>query len=188
MSKNHISIAIILIVLIIILSELHSNKTNQQIQNDRYKAEERLKNLFKEHFSDDPTIDPKNDSKIFYLKCIMDTGRNDTTTNFHSSFSTFVTVDEGRKHVSVNYLTEGTYTEKGNIIFAEHSHEGDPFVANRKKAHIVVLRLDKISGFLEIDKYEQSEGQKVGTPLHQMSYQCEKTEPVVSEKTEPAVR
>ena len=188
MSKKHISIAIILIVLIIILSELHSNKTNQQIQNDRYKAEERLKNLFKDHFSDDPTIDPKNDSKIFYLKCIMDTGRNDTTTNFHSSFSTFVTVDEGRKHVSVNYLTEGTYTEKGNIIFAEHSHEGDPFVANRKKAHIVVLRLDKISGFLEIDKYEQSEGQKVGTPLHQMSYQCEKTEPVVSEKTEPAVR
>ena len=188
MSKKHISIAIILIVLIIILSELHSNKTNQQIQNDRYKAEERLKNLFKEHFSDDPTIDPKNDSKIFYLKCIMDTGRNDTTTNFHSSFSTFVTVDEGRKHVSVNYLTEGTYTEKGNIIFAEHSHEGDPFVANRKKAHIVVLRLDKISDFLEIDKYEQSEGQKVGTPLHQMSYQCEKTEPVVSEKTEPAVR
>ena len=132
--------------------------------------------------------DPKNDSKIFYLKCIMDTGRNDTTTNFHSSFSTFVTVDEGRKHVSVNYLTEGTYTEKGNIIYAEHSHEEDPFVANRKKAHIVVLRLDKISGFLEIDKYEQSQGQKVGTPLHQMSHQCEKTEPVVSEKTEPAVR
>ena len=127
--------------------------------------------------------DPINDSKIFSMKCIMDTGRNDTTTNFHSSFSTFVTVDEGRKHISVNYLTEGTYTEKGNIIFAEHSHERDPFVANRKKPHIVTLRLDKISGFLEIGKYDQSEGQKVGTlfndPYDSVEYQCEKTEPTV---------
>ena len=61
MSKKHISIAIILIVLIIILSELHtSSRTNQQIQNDRYEAEERLKNLFKDSFSDDSTTDPKN--------------------------------------------------------------------------------------------------------------------------------
>ena len=124
--------------------------------------------------------DPKNDSKIFYLKCIMDTGRNDTTTNFHSSFSTFVTVDEVRKHISVNYLTEGTYTEKGNIIFAEHSHEGDPFVANRIKPHIVTLRLDKNSGFLLIGKYNQYKDQKVGTPFnYQYEYQCEKLESVV---------
>ena len=127
--------------------------------------------------------DPINDSKIFSMKCIMDTGRNDTTTNFHSSFSTFVTVDEGRKHISVNYLTEGTYTEKDNIIFAEPSHKGDPFIANRKKAHIVTLRLDKISGCLEIGKYDQSEGQKVGTlfndPYDSVEYQCEKTEPTV---------
>ena len=60
MSKKHISIAIILIVLIIILSELHTSRTNQQIQNDRYEAEERLKNLFKDPFSDDSTTDPKN--------------------------------------------------------------------------------------------------------------------------------
>jgi hypothetical protein len=96
---------------------------------------------------------------------------------------TDVTVDEGRKHISVNYLTEGTYTEKGNIIFAEHSHEGDPFVANRKKPHIVTLRLDKISGFLVIGKYDQSEDQKVGTPFNDpyesVEYQCEKLEPVV---------
>ena len=50
MSKKHISIAIILIVLIIILSELHTSRTNQQIQNDRYEAEERLKNLFKDPY------------------------------------------------------------------------------------------------------------------------------------------
>ena len=123
--------------------------------------------------------DPKNDSKIFSLKCIalnlVATGTNVRVTN--------VMVDEGRKQISVNYLTEGTYSEKGNIIFAEHSHEGDPFVANRKKPHIVTLRLDKISGFLEIGKYGQSEGQKVSTPLNDpyesVEYQCEKLEPVV---------
>ena len=123
--------------------------------------------------------DPKNDSKIFSLKCtalnLVATGTNVRVTD--------VTVDEGRKHISVNYLTEGTYTEKGNIIFAEHSHEGDPFVANRKKPHIVTLRLDKISGFLVIGKYDQSEDQKVGTPLNDpyesVEYQCEKLEPVV---------
>ena len=123
--------------------------------------------------------DPKNDSKIFSLKCIalnlVATGTNVRVTN--------VMVDEGRKHISVNYLTEGTYSEKGNIIFAEHSHEGDPFVANRKKPHIVTLRLDKISGFLVIGKYDQSEDQKVGTPFNDpyesVEYQCEKLEPVV---------
>ena len=123
--------------------------------------------------------DPKNDSKIFSLKCIalnlLATGTNVRVTD--------VTVDEGRKHISVNYLTEGTYTEKGNIIFAEHWHEGDPFVANRKKPHIVTLRLDKISGFLVIGKYDQSEDQKVSTPLNDpyesAEYQCEKLEPVV---------
>ncbi len=123
--------------------------------------------------------DPENDSKIFSLKCIainlVATGTNVRVTD--------VTVDEGRKHISVNYLTEGTYTEKGNVIFAEHSHEGDPFVANRKKPHIVTLRLDKISGFLVIGKYDQSEDQKVGTPFNDpyesVEYQCEKLEPVV---------
>ena len=123
--------------------------------------------------------DPKNDSKIFSLKCtalnLVATGTNVRVTD--------VTVDEGRKHISVNYLTEGTYSEKGNIIFAEHSHEGDPFVANRKKPHIVTLRLDKISGFLVIGKYDQSEDQKVSTPFNDpyesVEYQCEKLEPVV---------
>ena len=176
MSKKHISIAIILIVLIIILSELHTSRTNQQIQNDRYEAEERLKNLFKDSFSDDSTTDPKNDSKIHYLSCFV-TKQNKSHDDLASG--TRVTIDEGRKHISVDYLTEGTYTEKDNIIFAEHSHKGDPFVANRKKAHIVTLRLDKISGFLEIGKYDQSKGQKVGTHFNDpYEYQCEKLESV----------
>ena len=177
MSKKHISIAIILIVLIIILSELHTSRTNQQIQNDRYEAEERLKNLFKDPFSDDSITDPKNDSKIHYLSCFL-TKQNKSHGDLASGIR--VMIDEGRKHISVDYLTEGTYTEKDNIIFAEHSHKGDPFVANRKKAHIVTLRLDKNSGFLLIGKYNQYKDQKVGIPLNDQSeYQCEKLEPVV---------
>ena len=170
MSKKHISIAIILIVLIIILSELHTSRTNQQIQNDRYEAEERLKNLFKDPFSDDSTTDPKNDSKIHYLSCFLKQqheNRGDLVS------TTKVTIDEGRKHISVDYLTEGTYTEKDNIILAEHSHEGDPFLANRGKAHVVVLRLDKISNSLSVGKYDQSEEDEVRPPSYERIYQCE---------------
>ena len=170
MSKKHISIAIILIVLIIILSELHTSRTNQQIQNDRYEAEERLKNLFKDRFSDDSTTDPKNDSKIHYLSCFV-TKQNKTHDDLASG--TRVTIDEGRKHISVDYLTEGTYTEKDNIILAEHSHEGDPFLANRGKAHVVVLRLDKISNSLSVGKYDQSEEDEVRPPSYERIYQCE---------------
>ena len=176
MSKKHISIAIILIVLIIILSELHTSWTNQQIQNDRYEAEERLKNLFKDSFSDDSTTDPKNDSKIHYLSCFLkqqheNLGDLASTSDLVSS--TKVTIDEGRKHISVDYLTEGTYTEKDNIILAEHSHEGDPFLANRGKAHVVVLRLDKISNSLSVGKYDQSEEDEVRPPSYERIYQCE---------------
>ena len=175
MSKKHISIAIILIVLIIILSELHTSRTNQQIQNDRYEAE-RLKNLFKDSFSDDSTTDPKNDSKIHYLSCFLkqqheNLGDLASTSDLVSS--TKVTIDEGRKHISVDYLTEGTYTEKDNIILAEHSHEGDPFLANRGKAHVVVLRLDKISNSLSVGKYDQSEEDGVRPPSYERIYQCE---------------
>ena len=45
-----------------------------------------------------------------------------------------MTIDEGRKHISVDYLTEGTYTETDNIILAEHLHEGDPLLAKEKSA------------------------------------------------------
>tara|TARA_Y100001970_G_C13902876_1_gene684528 strand:- start:49 stop:213 length:165 start_codon:yes stop_codon:yes gene_type:complete len=53
MNKKYISITIILIIILSILSELHTSRTNQQLQNDRYEAEEKLKNskekLLKEH-------------------------------------------------------------------------------------------------------------------------------------------
>ena len=44
MTKKHISIAIILIVLMIVLSEINNSRTKQQLENIRYEAEERLKN------------------------------------------------------------------------------------------------------------------------------------------------
>ena len=44
MNKKYISITIILIIILSILSELHTSRTNQQLQNDRYEAEEKLKN------------------------------------------------------------------------------------------------------------------------------------------------
>ena len=53
MNKKYISITIILIIILSILSELHTSRTNQQLQNDRYEVEEKLKNskekILKEH-------------------------------------------------------------------------------------------------------------------------------------------
>ena len=43
MNVKFISIAALFIILISILSELNNIKTKQQLQNDRYEAEERLK-------------------------------------------------------------------------------------------------------------------------------------------------
>ena len=42
MNIKFTSIAILFIILIFILSELNNSKTKQQLQNDRYEAEERL--------------------------------------------------------------------------------------------------------------------------------------------------
>jgi len=42
MNVKFISIAALFIILILILSELNNIKTKQQLQNERYKAEERL--------------------------------------------------------------------------------------------------------------------------------------------------
>ena len=44
MNKKYILILTVLIIFIMILSEMHSNMTKQQLQNDLQKAEERLKN------------------------------------------------------------------------------------------------------------------------------------------------
>jgi preprotein translocase subunit SecG len=43
MNIKFISVAVLFIILILILSEINNIKTKQQLQNDRYKAEERLK-------------------------------------------------------------------------------------------------------------------------------------------------
>ena len=47
MNIKFTSIAILFIILILILSELNNSRTKQQLQNDRYEAEDRLKG-FKE--------------------------------------------------------------------------------------------------------------------------------------------
>ena len=43
MNVKFTSFAVLFIILLLILSELNNIKTKQQLQNDRYKAEERLK-------------------------------------------------------------------------------------------------------------------------------------------------
>ena len=43
MNIKFISVAVLFIILILILSGINNIKTKQQLQNDRYKAEERLK-------------------------------------------------------------------------------------------------------------------------------------------------
>ena len=167
MSKKHISIAIILIVLIIILSELHTSWTNQQIQNDSYEAEEALKNLFKDVPSDDPTIDSINDSKIYYLKCMML-----ADIDYRFPRTTRVMVDEGRKYLSNEYVN-GNYAEEGNIFFVEEAVEPDGFVANWR---FLGLRLNKVSGNLVITTFDPSGADGV---LIKTKYQCERAEPVV---------
>jgi len=44
MKKIYILTLTVLFILFIVFSELHSNKTKQQIQNDLHQAEERLEN------------------------------------------------------------------------------------------------------------------------------------------------
>ena len=43
MNIKFMSVAVLFIILLLILSEINNIKTKQQLQNDRYKAEERLK-------------------------------------------------------------------------------------------------------------------------------------------------
>ena len=43
MNVKFTSFAVLFIILLLFLSELNNIKTKQQLQNDRYKAEERLK-------------------------------------------------------------------------------------------------------------------------------------------------
>ena len=83
-----------------------------------------------------------------------------------------MTVDERRKHISTEF-TEGAYTEKDNIISAEHSHgfQSDPFIVNRRE-RLVVLELDRITGSLLVKDNGFREE-------HSTTYQCKRIEAVV---------
>ena len=84
-----------------------------------------------------------------------------------------MTVDESRKHISTEF-TEGTYTEKDNIISAEHSHgfQSDPFIVNRERERLVVLELDRITGSLLVKDNGFRE-------KHSTTYKCKRIEAVV---------
>ena len=152
------------------------------------------------------TNDPKTESKI-YLKCV---GKHFTTYDGIDPSSgtiryldrespgariypapvseTTLILDEGQKHISIQNVTEGTYTEKDNTIFAEHLHAPHGL---DNDGSLIYLQLNKISGDLYITKYENDEEQeekvkkpiklvyKARPPLYQMSYQCESAEPVI---------
>ena len=76
-----------------IITIVFSSNLDAEPQNDSYEAEEALKNLFKDVPSDDPTIDSINDSKIYYLKCMML-----ADIDYRFPRTTRVMVDEGRKY------------------------------------------------------------------------------------------
>ena len=115
----------------------------------------------------DPPTDPKNDSKIYYLKCII-------SADIYDRFprATRVMVDEGRKYLSNEYVN-GNYAEEGNILFVEEAVEPDGFVANWR---FLGLRLNKVSGNLVITTFDPSGADGV---LIKTKYQCERAEPVV---------
>ena len=122
-----------------------------------------------------------NDSKI-YLKCVSHevttpdpfggyVARHDLPKQ-SSQHETILILDEERKHISIQNLTEGTYTEKDNVISAEHVHRPSTF---GHSGGLVDLKLNKISGDLSVIKHQLKGKQKILPPYYQMSLQCEKT-------------
>ena len=121
------------------------------------------------------------DSKI-YLKCVS----YEVTTTDHyggyfargdlpeqsSQHETILILDEERKHISLQNLTEGTYTEKDNIISAEHVHLPGRF---GRSGGLIDLQLNKISGDLSVTKHQLKGKKKIPPPYYQMLLQCEKT-------------
>ena len=129
------------------------------------------KTPIRDYYADDTVLEvsPLNEPKIYYLKC----DQTQPKKNFDSPIETIVTVDERRKHISTEF-TEGTYTEKDNIISAEHSHgfQPDPFIVNRERERLVVLQLDRITGSLLVKDNGFRE-------KHKTTYQCKRIEAVV---------
>ena len=122
------------------------------------------------------------DSKI-YLKCVS----YEVTTTDHyggyfargdlpeqsSQHETILILDEERKHISLQNLTEGTYTENDNIISAEHVHL--PGIRSGRSGGLIDLQLNKISGDLSVTKHQLKGKKKIPPPYYQMLLQCEKT-------------
>ena len=129
------------------------------------------KTPIRDYYADDTVLEvsPLNEPKIYYLKC----DQTQPKKNFDSPIETIVTVDERRKHISTEF-TEGTYTEKDNIISAEHSHgfQPDPFIVYGKRERLVVLQLDRITGSLLVKDNGFRE-------KHKTTYQCKRIEAVV---------
>ena len=121
------------------------------------------------------------DSKI-YLKCVS---YEVTTTDRYGGYvakgdlpeqssqhETILILDEERKHIYIQNLTEGTYTEKGDIISAEHVHLPGRF---GRSGGLIDLQLNKISGDLSVTKHQLKGKKKIPPPYYQMLLQCEKT-------------
>ena len=122
-----------------------------------------------------------NDSKI-YLKCVS---YEVTTTDPYGGYvargdlpkqssqhETILILDEERKHIYIQNLTEGTYTEKDNIISAEHVHLPGIF---GRSGGLIDLQLNKISGDLSVTKHQLKGKKKIPPPYYQMLLQCKKT-------------
>ena len=120
-----------------------------------------------------------NDSKI-YLECIgidvITYGLKDPLPRESAQQTHMLILDEVRKHISIQNVTEGTYTEKDNIIFSENLHAPHGL---DDKGSLIDLQLNKTSGRLSVTKYEEFGGRKVRPPLFWWSYQCENTEVVI---------
>ena len=122
-----------------------------------------------------------NDSKI-YLKCVSHevitpdpygeyVARHDLPEQ-SSQHETILILDEERKHIYIQNLTEGNYTEKDDIISAEHVHLPGRF---GRSGGLIDLQLNKISGDLSVTKHQLKGKKKIPPPYYQMLLQCEKT-------------
>ena len=122
-----------------------------------------------------------NDSKI-YLKCVSHevitpdpygeyVARRDLPEQ-SSQHETILILDEERKHIYIQNLTEGNYTEKDDIISAEHVHLPGRF---GRSGGLIDLQLNKISGDLSVTKHQLKGKKKIPPPYYQMLLQCEKT-------------
>ena len=89
-----------------------------------------------------------------------------------SQHETILILDKERKHIYIQNLTEGNYTEKDDIISAEHVHLPGRF---GRSGGLIDLQLNKISGDLSVTKHQLKGKKKIPPPYYQMLLQCKKT-------------